>query len=88
MELLGVADGITAEGHLLVPCAGVPDIGAAVFDGRRRRVGTVKRILGPVDAPYASVVPDGTGAPGLKGVQLFFDGSGQDGKAKRRNRRD
>ena len=87
MEFLGTVSGVTSEGHLIVPCQGLPDIGAAVFDDRRRRTGTVRRILGPVDAPYASVTAENGNAPAA-GAKLYFEGKGHDGKAKRRNRRD
>lgn len=83
MEFMGIVEGITSEGHALVKCESLPDIGSAVFDSDRRRVGTVKRILGPVDAPYASVSGDGI-RPELKGKKLFFNKSEKDGGYKRK----
>lgn len=83
MECLGIVEGITSEGRALVRCDGLPDIGSTVFDGDRRRIGTVKRILGPVDAPYASVSGDGV-RPELKGKKLFFNKSEKDGGYKRK----
>lgn len=82
MEFLGFVEGITSEGHALVKCENLPDLGAAVFDGERRKIGTVKRILGPVDAPYASVSGEKL-PPGLKGKKLFFNQGGKDGRNRR-----
>lgn len=85
MEVLGTVEGITADGHALVKCEKVPDIGTAVYDRPKHRIGTVKRILGPVDAPYASVTGEGV-APALKGKKLFITG-GRDGQTRKRNNR-
>ena len=82
MELLGIVEGITSEGHALVRCASVPELGSAVFDKDRNRIGSVKRILGSVDDPYASVSGEGVSS-GLKGAKVFF---GQGGNGNGRNR--
>lgn len=84
MELLGIVEGITSDGHALVRCENIPDLGATVFDGKNR-IGTVRRLLGPVDSPYASVAGDRI-HHGLEGKKLFFDG-GKNGQAKRKSRR-
>ncbi len=84
MDILGIVEGITSDGHALVRCENVPDLGAAVFDGKRR-IGTVRRLLGPVDSPYASVTGDSIGR-GLEGRKVFFDG-GRNGQAKKKGRR-
>ncbi len=86
MELLGIVEGITSEGHALVRCDNLPGLGSAVFDSEKRRVGTVKRILGPVDAPYASVAGEGV-RPALQGKKLFFNQSEKDGGRKRKGRK-
>ena len=54
MELLGIVEGITSEGHALVKCVSAPELGSAVFDKDRNRIGSVKRVLGPVDAQERS----------------------------------
>lgn len=85
MDCLGSVEGITTEGHAIVKCDALPDIGNAVFDMNKHRVGTVKRIFGPVDSPYASVTTkDYAGV--LKGKKLYFNKSGKNGKTKRGNR--
>ena len=75
MELLGIVEGITSEGHALVRCVSAPELGSAVFDKDRNRIGSVKRVLGPVDGPYASVSGDGVSGS-LKGAKVY---SGQGG---------
>ncbi|MCQ2079427.1 MAG: Gar1/Naf1 family protein [archaeon] len=86
MEILGIVEGITSEGHALVKCVNLPDLGTAVFDAERNRVGTVRRVLGPVDEPYASISGEGM-RPALKGKKLFFNPSGNDGRNKRKGRK-
>lgn len=84
MDILGIIEGITSDGHALVRCENVPGLGATVFEGKRR-IGTVRRLLGPVDSPYASVSGDGI-HPGLEGKKVFFDG-GRNGQTKKKGRR-
>ena len=86
MELLGVVEQITCDGRLIVRCSELPDIGSAVFDRKQKRIGTVGRVFGPVDGPYASVSPEG-GTLGI-GSETYFRGKTQNAKGKRRNRRD
>lgn len=86
MEFLGIVEGITTEGHALVKCEAVPDLGCAVFDADRRRIGTVRRVLGSVDSPYASITGEKP-LTGLKGKKLFFNQGGQDGRNKRKGKR-
>ena len=57
MELLGLVETVTAAGNLVVRACTAPDVNSAVYDGGNARVGTVKRIFGPVDGPYVTVVP-------------------------------
>ncbi|MBR6203928.1 MAG: hypothetical protein IKQ60_02545 [Candidatus Methanomethylophilaceae archaeon] len=89
LERLGRVEEITNDGRLIVTCEALPDIGDPVFDSDRNRIGTVKRVFGPVDAPYASVAPEkGPGTSDMKGTEIFYKERQQNGKNKRRNRRD
>ncbi len=83
MDILGIVEGITSDGHALVRCENIPELGTSVFDGKRR-IGTVRRLLGPVDSPYASIVGDNINR-GLVGRKVFFDG-GRNGQAKKYRR--
>ena len=86
MEVLGTVEEITCDGRMIVRCNEPPDIGTAVFNREQVRIGTVGRVFGPVDGPYASVSPEG-GPAGI-GTQTFYRGNKQNAKGKRRNRRD
>lgn len=86
MEVLGIVEEITCDGRMIIRCRELPDIGAPVFDNRQTRLGTVGRVFGPVDGPYASVTPE-DGPVGI-GTETYFRGNKQNAKGKRRNRRD
>lgn len=86
MEVLGVVEEVTCDGRLIIRCSSVPNVGSTVFDRREKRVGTVDKVFGPVDSPYASVSPEG-GTAGI-GTETFYRGNKQNAKGKRRNRRD
>ncbi len=87
MEYLGRVEEITNDGRIIVRCETLPDIGDSVFDAKSNRIGAIGRILGPVDGPYASVIPDrNTDSPKMKGKDIFYRKRQQNGKDKRRNR--
>lgn len=86
MDVLGKVEEITCDGRIIVRCEVLPDIGDAVFLNNER-LGTVGRVFGPVDGPYASVNPM-KGMTANKGGMTFFKGRKRDAKDKRRNRRD
>ena len=86
MDFLGTVEEVTADGRLIIQCKKLPDIGDSVFDSRQSRVGSVGKVFGPVDEPFASVTP-GKNAHISKGTELFFRGRTQNGKGKRGNRR-
>ena len=86
MELLGIVEGITSEGHALVRCVSAPELGSAVFDKDRNRIGSVKRVLGPVDGPYASVSGDGVSGS-LKGAKVYSSQGGNNGRNRGKGRK-
>jgi RNA-binding protein len=89
MESLGVVEEITAEGNAVARSKDAPDVGSPVFDAGGRRVGTVRRIFGPVDEPYVSIAMERAPfAPDSKRMTLYFKKGAKNGKDKRRNRRD
>jgi RNA-binding protein involved in rRNA processing len=88
MDFLGIVSEITSEKQAVVIGSKVPDTGNSVFDSKKNKIGTVKRIFGPVDEPYISITLDkGVSFEGLKGKEVYISGSAQNGKDKRRNRR-
>ena len=86
MEQLGIVEGITSEGHALVKCVSAPELGSAVFDKDRNRIGSVKRVLGPVDGPYASVSGDGVSGS-LKGAKVYSGQGGNNGRNRGKGRK-
>ena len=58
MKTLGVVQDITRTGELLVKGERANVRRGPVFDGRKRRIGRIKRVFGPVDSPYILVVPN------------------------------
>lgn len=88
MEFLGEVETITNDGRIVVRAVAAPDVNCPVFDGRERRVGTVKRIFGPVDSPYVTVIPMAKGDLNhLLSKKVFYsEGSGNAGD-RRRGRR-
>lgn len=86
MEFLGTVEEITTEGRIVVRAVVTPEPGDNVFDQRNTRIGTVKRIFGPVDSPYVSVVPlDRNVIKNISGKKTYFEGATRHGKNKRRN---
>jgi RNA-binding protein len=90
MEFLGIVDGTADKGIVIVMgTENIPDVGNSVYDSDKNRVGTVKRVFGPVKEPFVTVVVDDAAVlKGLKDKRLYIQRRTQNGKDKRRNRRD
>ena len=86
MDFLGVAEEVTSDGKIIVSGVTAPEIGDPVFDAKQKRIGSVKRLFGPVDGPYVSVTPtDKTVLTNISGKKVYFEGATSYGKNKRRN---
>ncbi len=48
---------ITSTGQLIAKPESTPRIGSKVIDNRKRVIGIVKNIIGPVNAPYVVISP-------------------------------
>jgi RNA-binding protein len=90
MEFLGAVDETADNGVVVVKgTENLPDIGSPVFDSNKKRIGTVKRVFGPVKEPFITVAGDEPAAvKRLSGKDLYITRRPQNGKDKRRNRRD
>jgi RNA-binding protein len=90
MEFLGIVDGTADSGIAVVRgTENIPDIGNPVFDPAGNKIGTVKRIFGPINEPFVTVAVDDVAVlRGLGGKELYTKRRIQNGKDKRRNRRD
>ena len=87
MKVLGTVQEVAFDGKLVVKAAFAPRLRAKIVDNRRRAMGTVRRVFGPVAAPYVTIEPSG----GLKllatlGKQVYVEEVGDYGKDKRRDR--
>lgn len=88
MDYLGEVETITNDGRLVVRAAVAPDVNCPVFDGREKRIGTVKRVFGPVDSPYVTVAPASKDdANRLLNKKVFYSGAPVNGNDRRRGRR-
>ncbi|MDR2865905.1 MAG: Gar1/Naf1 family protein [Methanomassiliicoccaceae archaeon] len=86
MDVLGVVEEVSHEGLIIVRGDVTPEHGNAVYDAKQKRIGTVKRIFGPVDRPYISVIPsDKSILINISGKKIYFEKGAQHGKNKRRN---
>lgn len=83
MQFLGNVQEVTADGRLVVRAAFTPKLREAVFDNRRRPLGRIVRIFGPVDSPYVTVEPTGdTSLLSVTGRQVYIVGVENHGKQK------
>ncbi|MDD1773689.1 MAG: hypothetical protein LUQ14_03590 [Methanomassiliicoccales archaeon] len=87
MKVLGTVQEVAFDGKLVVKAAFAPRLRAKIVDNRRRAMGTVRRVFGPVATPYVTIEPSG----GLNllatlGKQVYVEEVGDYGKDKRRDR--
>ena len=73
MRRLGVVENIAYDGSLVVRAGFAPANGASVLDRRKRPLGRVARIFGPVAEPFVSVRPQAAPALSLIGADVFVD---------------
>ncbi len=83
MDYFGTVSEMTSDGRAVAIAIAPPEVGDPVFDDRKRRVGKIIRIFGPVDAPYASIKADGP-SPLNIGMRLYTQKVRYNGKNKRR----
>jgi RNA-binding protein len=88
MKYLGEVQEVSFDGKLIVKGVCAPQPREKVTDNRRRPIGRVVRVFGPVAAPYVSV--EVTGDHSLLaavGKQVYVEGVEELGKGgKRRSR--
>src|SRR5919201_448012 len=59
--------------------------GELLVDGSGKRVGRVAELIGPVSAPYASVIPMTDRASRLVGTKIFSGGFAKTSRSQRRS---
>jgi len=88
MRVLGKVQDISHDGKLIIRGTTTPATGSLIFDNKRRCIGKIRRIFGPVNAPYIIVEPaDDTILLRAIGKQVYIKGVDNNGKGKRRHRR-
>jgi len=87
MKFLGEVQEVTHEGKLIVKGVFAPHARDRIFDGRKRPIGLVVRVFGPVREPYVSVqVSSEQSLLSAVGKQVYVE-EGEHGKGgKRRDR--
>jgi RNA-binding protein len=86
IKLLGTVQEIAFDGKYVVRATFAPNIGMNVVDNRKRVIGRVKRVFGPVNTPFVSIEPvDNYRLPDVVGKQVYVEGVDEDAKTKRRN---
>ena len=88
MNYLGDVETVTDDGKIVVKAVTTPEVNSPVFDSRERRIGTVKRIFGPVDSPYVTILPVAKGdLDRLMNEKTYLMGEMKNGKGKGRRGR-
>ena len=85
MDYLGEVETVTHDGKIVVRAITAPEVNVGVFDSHERKIGTVKRVFGPVDSPYVTVAPTAKGdLNGLLNTKTYYKGENRNGKVKGR----
>jgi len=84
LELLGCVETVSGEGRFVVRAVAVPEMNETVFTRDGKKLGTVKRIFGPVEGPYVTVTAD-DGAAAVTGTEVYHKGEIKNAKRKRKN---
>jgi len=85
MKFLGEVQEVAYDGKLIVKGVFAPQPRDAVLDNRKRPIGRVVRVFGPVAGPYVSVeVPGGQNLLSAVGKQVYIEGVEERGKGSKR----
>ena len=72
MRRLGVVENIVYDGSVLVRAEFAPARGAPVVDRRKRALGRVARVFGPVREPFVAIRPQAAPAVSLIGADVYL----------------
>jgi rRNA processing protein Gar1 len=87
MKVLGTVQEVTSDGKLVIKAAFAPQLKARIVDNRKRPLGTVRRVFGPVVSPYVSIEPAGDlNLLATLGKHVYVEEVENYGKGKRRDR--
>ncbi len=83
MDCLGDVETVSGEGRFVVKAVASPEINETVFDSDGKRLGTVKRIFGPVEGPYVTVSADAkVSLSDIAGKKVYYCRKGETKNAK------
>ena len=86
LDCLGRVESVSGEGRFVVRSTSAPEINETVYDSKGRKMGTVKRIFGPVDGPFVTVAADDpTALADIVGEQVYHKGESRNAKGKRKH---
>ena len=86
MDCLGCVETVSGEGRFVVKAVTAPDMNDVVFDSEGKRMGTVKRIFGPVEGPYVTINADkDVSLADLVGKKIYRKGEIKNAKGKRKH---
>jgi rRNA processing protein Gar1 len=88
MKFLGEVQEVSFDGKLIVKGVCAPQPREIVTDNRRRPIGRVVRVFGPVTSPYVSVEVTGDNSLlSAVGKQVYVEGVEELGKGSKRRSR-
>jgi rRNA processing protein Gar1 len=88
MKFLGEVQEVSFDGKLIVKGVCAPQPREIVTDNRRRPIGRVVRVFGPVASPYVSVEVTGDNSLlSAVGKQVYVEGVEELGKGSKRRSR-
>lgn len=76
MKKLGVIQNLSYKGDLLIKATFAPRRGQEVLGAQKTALGRVRRVFGPVRAPYVAVEPHGDPNLGLLGSDAWVEVEG------------
>ena len=86
LECLGYVETVSGEGRFVVKADTVPEINETVFDDEGKRMGTVKRVFGPVEGPYVTVsAENGMDLTDITGMKIYHKGEVKNAKGNRKH---
>ena len=86
LDCLGYIETVSGEGRFVVKAGVVPEMNEAVFDSKGKRMGTVKRVFGPVEGPYVTVsAENGLDLTDITGMKVYHKGEVKNAKGKRKH---
>ena len=86
MECLGCVETVSGEGRFVVKAVSVPEVNETVFTRDGKKLGTVKRIFGPIEGPYVTVNADeNVRLTEITGKKVYRKGEIKNAKGKRKH---